>query len=196
MSFAKVVVLVNGLVPLALIIWDAIAGRLGANPVEFLLRSTGFLALTFLTLTLTVTPARKLLNRPALGKHRRMLGLFSFFYATIHVCLYLWLDHFFDVRAIATDILTRPFQLFGALAYGFMVPLAATSTQAAIRRMGKRWTALHKRVYWVAAFAVVHFWMGVKADTSRPALFAVLIGVLLFWRYVNRTPKPGLLKPQ
>jgi sulfoxide reductase heme-binding subunit YedZ len=194
MGFAKVVVFVNTLVPLVLLAWDAAHGRLGANPIELVLRSTGVLTLLFLTLTLCVTPARKILGRPALGKLRRMLGLFAFFYGVLHVTTYLWLDQFFDVRAIATDILTRPFIFFGAAAFGLMTTLAITSTQASIRRLGKRWTQIHKRIYWIAALAVVHFWMGVKADTTRPAVFGITIGLLLLYRFVNRQPRPGMLK--
>ncbi len=194
MGFAKVVVFVNALVPLALLSWDAARGRLGANPIELVLRSTGVLTLLFLTLTLAVTPARKLFGRPAWGKLRRMLGLFAFFYGSLHVTTYLWLDQFFDVRAIAADVLTRPFIFLGALAYGLMVTLALTSTQASIRRLGKRWTHIHRRIYWIAGLAIVHFWMGVKADTTRPAIFGIVIGLLLLWRFVNRTPRPGMLK--
>jgi sulfoxide reductase heme-binding subunit YedZ len=195
MQFAKVLVFVNALVPLALLAVDAARGRLGANPIELVLRSTGVLTLLFLALTLAVTPARKLLGKPALGKLRRMLGLFAFFYGSLHVLTYLWLDQFFDVRAIATDVLTRPFIFLGAFAYGMMTTLAWTSTTAAIRRLGKRWTVIHKRIYYIAALGVVHFWMAVKADTTRPAAFGVVIGMLLLWRFVNREPRAGMLRP-
>src|SRR6185503_8493120 len=124
-----------------------------ANPVEFILRSTGTMALLFLALTLTVTPARQLLGIPWLTRIRRMLGLLSFSYACLHVSLYLSLDQSFDLIAVARDAVTRPFISFGMLAFGFMVPLAWTSTNAAMRRLGKRWTEIHKRVYWVALFA-------------------------------------------
>jgi DMSO/TMAO reductase YedYZ heme-binding membrane subunit len=191
-SFVKRVLLVNALVPLVLLGGDAARGELGANPVELVLRATGILALVFLALTLTVTPARQLLGAPWLGKLRRLLGLVSFGYACLHVTIYVVLDQGLDVAAIATDLVTRPFVTFGALAFGLMVPLAWTSTDAAIRRLGRRWAALHRRIYVVAVCAVVHFWLVVKADTTRPILFAVVFGVLLFYRYVRAgVPKPG-----
>ena len=185
-SFIKRVVLVNALVPAVMIGSDAVHGRLGANPVEFVLRGTGIMALLFLALTLTVTPARKLLGVPWLTKLRRMLGLLSFGYATVHVGLYLSLEQGFDLVAVARDLVTRPFITLGALAFGFMVPLAWTSTNAAIRRLGKRWARLHQRVYLVAVFAVVHYWLEVKADTTRPAIFASVFALLLFYRFVRR----------
>lgn len=191
-DFVKKLVLVNALVPAVLIGSDALRGRLGANPVEFVLRATGTMALLFLALSLAVTPARKLLGAPWLTKLRRMLGLLSFGYATVHVAIYLSLEESFDFLAVARDVVTRPFISLGALAFGFMVPLAWTSTNAAIRRLGRRWTEIHKRVYAVAVFAVLHFWLEVKADTTKPTVFAAIIGGLLFYRFVTRQPASRL----
>jgi DMSO/TMAO reductase YedYZ heme-binding membrane subunit len=185
-EFVKRVILVNALVPAVLIGSDAVGGRLGANPVEFVLRGTGIMALLFLALSLTVTPARKLLGAAWLTKLRRTLGLLSFGYATVHVSLYLALEQGFDLLAVARDVVTRPFITLGALAFGFMVPLAWTSTNAAIRRLGKRWGELHKRVYVVAVLAVLHYWLEVKADTTKPIVFAAIFGLLLFYRFVMR----------
>jgi sulfoxide reductase heme-binding subunit YedZ len=185
-DFVKRLVLVNALVPAVLIGSDAAHGRLGANPVEFVLRGTGIMALLFLALTLTVTPARKLLGAGWLLKLRRMLGLLSFGYAVVHVALYLSLEQGLDLLAVARDVVTRPFITLGALAFGFMVPLAWTSTNAAIKRLGKRWGELHKRVYLVAVFAVGHYWLEVKADTTKPVVFAAIFGLLLFYRFVMR----------
>jgi sulfoxide reductase heme-binding subunit YedZ len=185
-EFTKRVILLNALVPAVLVGGDIVRGQLGANPVEFVLRSTGIVALVFLALTLTVTPARQLLGAPWLTKLRRLLGLLSFGYATVHVAIYLSLDQGFDLIAVALDAVTRPFITFGMLAFGFMVPLAWTSTNAAIRRLGKRWTSLHRRVYAVAVFAVVHYWLEVKADTTKPMIFVGVFGLLLYYRWVRR----------
>jgi sulfoxide reductase heme-binding subunit YedZ len=185
-DFLKRLIMVNAAVPAVLVGADAARGNLGANPVEFVLRSTGTMALLFLALTLTITPARELLGAAWLTKLRRLLGLLSFAYACVHVAIYLSLDQSFDLVAVARDAVTRPFVTFGMLAFGFMVPLAWTSTNAAIRRLGKRWAKLHQRVYLVAVFAVVHYWLEVKADTTKPAIFASVFAVLLFYRFVKR----------
>ena len=190
-EFTKRVILLNALVPAVLVGSDIVRGQLGANPVEFVLRSTGIVALVFLALTLTITPARQLFGAPWLTKLRRLLGLLSFGYASVHVAIYLSLDQGFDLIAILRDAVTRPFVTFGMLAFGFMVPLAWTSTNAAIRRLGKRWAIVHRRVYAVAVFAVIHYWLEVKADTTRPMIFASIFGALLFYRYVMR----GVAKP-
>lgn len=185
-GFVRVALVANGLVPLALIGWDAATGDLGANPVEFVLRSTGTMALVFLVLTLAVTPARRLLGLPWLTKLRRTLGLMSFGYACLHVTIYLTLDQGLSLSAIASDAITRPFVTLGMLAFGFMVPLASTSTNAAIRRLGPRWSQIHRRIYAVAVFAGLHYWLEVKADVAKPAVFLAAIALLLFYRYVNR----------
>jgi sulfoxide reductase heme-binding subunit YedZ len=185
-GFAKLLVCVNAAVPLALLGWDAAHGSLGANPVELVLRATGTLALVFLLLTLAVTPLRRLLGLVWLVKLRRALGLICFGYAGLHLGIYLVLDQGLNLRAILSDAVTRPFITFGLLAFGLMAPLAWTSTDAAIRRMGRRWGQLHKKVYWVAGFAGVHYWLEVKADTAKPLLFLGLLGLLLFYRYATR----------
>jgi sulfoxide reductase heme-binding subunit YedZ len=186
LDLVKRLLLINAAVPAVLIGSDAVRGHLGANPVELVLRATGTMALLFLALSLAITPARQLLGAPWLTRLRRTLGLSSFAYACVHVSLYLWLDQSFDLLAIARDAVTRPFVTFGMLAFGFMVPLAWTSTNAAIRRLGRRWTELHRRVYLVAIFAVVHYWLEVKADTTKPAIFAAVFALLLFYRFVRR----------
>ncbi len=183
--FAKLLVVTNAAVPLALLGWDAARGDLGANPVEFCLRSTGTLALVFLVLTLAVTPARRLLGQGWLVKLRRALGLVCFGYAALHFLIYLVLDQGLNPVAVLGDAVTRPFIACGLLAFGFMAPLAWTSTDAAIRRMGRRWGVLHKKVTWVAGFAGVHYWLEVKADTARPMIFLGILGLLLFWRFVS-----------
>jgi sulfoxide reductase heme-binding subunit YedZ len=184
--FAKLVVCVNAAVPLALVGWDAARGDLGANPVEFVLRATGTLALVFLALSLVVTPARRLLGLVWLVKLRRALGLIAFAYASLHVTLYLTLDQGLNLAAIASDALTRPFITAGMLAYGLLVTLAITSTDAAVRRLGKRWAVIHRRVYTIAVLACLHEWLAVKADTEKPLVFAAGFGVLLFYRFAVR----------
>jgi sulfoxide reductase heme-binding subunit YedZ len=196
-SFPKLVLLVNGLVPATLIVWDAAHGNLGANPIEFVLRSSGFLALVFLVLTLAVTPLRKATGWHSLAKLRRMLGLFSFFYALAHVSLYLVLDQSLQLGAIATDLLSRPFIFLGALAFGFMVPLAVTSTNGWIKRLGgPRWRQLHKRVYFVAVCAAAHYFLAVKADVLKPILFGGALVLLLLLRWLAPSERRSLdLRP-
>ena len=192
--FAKFVVLVNGLVPLALIAWDAARGRLGANPLEFFTNTTGMLTLVFLTLSLAVTPARKLSGVNFLSHFRKTLGLFAFFYGVLHLLAFAWFTHLFDPRAILADTLNRPFVTFGMLGLLLMVPLAATSTAGAVKRMGaKNWKRLHRLAYAAAVAGVVHYWLLVKADLRLPLAFAVAVGVLLLFRAVAalRQPRPA-----
>ncbi len=167
------------------------ADTLGANPIETLTRASGEWALRLLLITLTVTPLRRLTGLHWLLRLRRMLGLFAFAYAFSHFAIYLWLDQFFDWYAIALDILDRPFITVGFAAFVLLIPLAATSNNAAIRRLGgRRWQSLHRSTYAIAIFAVLHFWWLVKADISRPLLYAVILAVLLglrgWWRELER----------
>ena len=194
--FAKSVLFVNALVPLAVIAWDAARGRLGANPTEFFTNTTGMLTLVFLTLSLAVTPLRKLTGVNFLGHFRKMLGLYAFFYGVLHLLAYVWFTHLFDLGAIIRDTLVRPFVTFGMLALFLMVPLAATSTAGAVRRMGaKNWKRLHRLAYASAVAGVVHYWVLVKADIRLPLTFAVLIGILLLFRVIDalraRRPRPA-----
>jgi sulfoxide reductase heme-binding subunit YedZ len=189
--FAKTVVLVNGLLPFLLLVWDAAQDRLGANPIDFVTRTTGTLTLIFLLLSLAVTPARQLFGLPWLGKFRRMLGLYAFFYGLLHFLTYVWLDQFFALSAIATDVLGRPFIAVGLAAFFFLVPLAVTSTDGMIRRLGgKHWAKLHRRVYLVAILGVVHYALLVKADLTKPLVYGLLLALLLGYRVAKRvSPK-------
>ena len=181
--FAKAVVFVNAALPLAVIAMDWWNDRLGANPLEFFTNATGLLTLTFLTLSLAVTPARKLTGWNFLSHFRRMLGLYAFFYGLLHLLAFAWFDHFFDPRAIAADVVKRPFVTFGMLGFFLMVPLAVTSTNAAVKRMGaKRWKMLHRLAYGAAVAGVVHYWLKVKVVTTLPLTFAVIVTVLLLYR--------------
>jgi sulfoxide reductase heme-binding subunit YedZ len=192
--FARLVVFVNGAVPLVLLIWDAAHNNLGANPVEFLTRTTGALALVFLVFSLAVTPLRKQLAQPWMVKLRRMLGLYSFLYASLHLMTYVWFDKSFDAGAVIKDTLKRPFITFGMAAFLILVPLAITSTNGMVKRLGgKRWNRLHRAVYLAAALGVIHYYALVKADTREPIIFGVVIGLLLLYRPLSKYI-PGLVR--
>jgi DMSO/TMAO reductase YedYZ heme-binding membrane subunit len=182
-QFARFLVFVNAVVPLALLVWDGYHHRLGANPPEFATRATGVLALVFILITLTVTPLRRLTGANWLTKFRRMLGLFAFFYACLHLLAYSWFDKAFAVTEIVSDVWARPFITVGMASFFLMIPLAVTSTTGMIRRLGgRRWARLHKLTYVAAVGGVFHYWMLVKADTRIPLAFAAALAVLLGYR--------------
>jgi methionine sulfoxide reductase heme-binding subunit len=171
------------LVPAGQLVLGAVGGSLGANPLEAITHRTGEWALRFLLLTLAVTPARALTGWNPVVRFRRMLGLFAFFYATLHLATYLWFDKFFAWGEILADIPKRPFITVGFATFLILVPLAATSTSGMIRRLGgRRWQALHRLVYLAAAGGVIHFWWLVKADVSRPRLYGLLLVCLFAMR--------------
>ena len=179
----KVGVFVAALGPAAYLVYGVFAHALGANPIDAVTDETGTWTLRFLVLTLLVTPLRKWTGWNALVKFRRMLGLFAFFYGSLHFLTYLVLDQFFDVSAIVADIVKRPFITMGFLAFVLMIPLAATSTAGWIRRLGgRRWNLLHRLAYVSAAAGVVHYWWLVKSDISRPARYGAIVAVLLVTR--------------
>ena len=182
-QFRKILVFVNCLVPLALLGWDAYRQKLGANPLEFITRTTGTLTLVFLVISLAVTPLRKLTGVQWLIRFRRMLGLYAFFYGLLHFFTYVWFDKSFQMRAIADDVWQRPFIAVGILSFFLMIPLAVTSTDRMIKRLGgKRWARLHKLVYVCAVGGVLHYYLLVKADTRKPFVFALLLALLLGYR--------------
>jgi sulfoxide reductase heme-binding subunit YedZ len=185
-QFAKLVVLVNGLVPPAIMAWDAFHGGLGANPIEFVLHTSGTLALVFLGLSLLVTPLRKISGVNFFSHFRRMLGLLAFTYALAHLATYVIFAQFFSPLAILRDVLEHPYIAVGMAGFAMMVPLAWTSTNAAVKRMGAaRWKRLHRLAYAAAAAGVVHYYLLVKIDTRLPIAFGVVIGVLLLFRVVD-----------
>ena len=155
---------------------------MGANPIEFITRSTGTWTLVGLLITLSVTPLRRLTGRADLIRLRRMLGLFAFFYACLHFTTYIWLDQFFEPAAIAKDIVKRPFITVGFTAFVLLIPLAATSTNAMMRRLGRRWQQLHRLIYPIALLGVVHYLWLVKKDLTEPLIYGAVLAVLLAMR--------------
>lgn len=185
-KFAKIVVFINATVPLALMARDAYFHELGANPLEFITRTTGTLALIFLLLSLLVTPLRKVSGQPWMIKLRKLVGLYAFAYVTVHLLAYVWFDKFFRVNEIVSDVFKRRFIFFGMLGFVLLVPLAVTSTNAMIKRLGgERWNRLHKLVYVAAGCGVVHYYMLVKADTRKPIIFGIALVLLLAYRVFN-----------
>jgi methionine sulfoxide reductase heme-binding subunit len=191
---AKPAVFALALIPFAWLLYGALTNHLGANPAEHLERALGDWALRFLCLTLAVTPVRVITATPALARFRRMLGLFMFFYAALHLLAYAWFDMGLDFGDIAKDIPKRPFVLVGFSAFVLLVPLAATSFNRAVKALGaKRWQALHKLVYVVAVLAILHFfWIRAgKHNFAEVAVYAAILGTLLGWRLVHGLQKKG-----
>jgi sulfoxide reductase heme-binding subunit YedZ len=180
--YGKPFVFLACLVPLGVLVSRGISGSLGPNPVEAMTHFTGDWTLNLLLATLAVTPLRRLTGQVRLIRFRRMLGLFAFFYGALHVTIYLWLDQFFDAGAILEDVLKRPYITVGFAAFVLMVPLAITSTQGWIRRLGRRWKTLHRAVYAIAILGVVHYLWLVKADLLEPAIYGVILAVMLAFR--------------
>ncbi len=180
--YFKPVVFLACLGPVGRLIWLYFHGGLGANPIEFITHSTGDWTLIFLLITLSVTPLRKLTHLYWLISFRRMFGLFAFFYGTLHLTTYVWLDKFFDVHEMVKDITKRKFITAGMTAFVLMIPLAVTSTKWAIRKLGKRWQLLHRLIYFSAAAGVIHYIWLVKADLKKPLEYAAVLGALLLYR--------------
>ena len=175
-------VFLAALAPLAYLLLRGFNGALGANPVEAILRSLGTWTLVLLLVTLSITPLRRLTGWNWLQRLRRMLGLFAFFYAVLHVTAFVWLDHWFEWADIVADVAKRPYLTFGFVAFVLMLPLAATSTNAMVRRLGgRRWQRLHRLVYAIGVLGVLHYWFHklAKNDLAEPMVYAVVLGVLL-----------------
>jgi sulfoxide reductase heme-binding subunit YedZ len=179
--------------PLGLLIWRGFTGGVTANPIEFITHTLGWWTLAFLLVTLSVTPLRRLLDMPWLLRLRRMLGLYAFFYASLHFLTWLVIDQFFDWQDIVKDIIKRPYITVGFTAFVLLLPLAATSTNAMVRRLGAaRWQLLHRLVYVIATLGVVHFWWLVKKDIREPAVFAIVLTILLGVRLIYAKRKSGV----
>lgn len=179
---AKPLLFLACLIPLARLIVLAFTEGLGANPIEFVTRSTGTWTLVFLLITLSVTPLRRLTGYSELLRFRRMLGLFAFFYACLHFVTYIWWDQFFDWASIVKDVVKRPFITLGFTGFVLLIPLAVTSTKSMMRRLGRRWQTLHRAVYLIAVAGVVHYWWLVKKDITQPALYGFVLALLLGYR--------------
>src|SRR5215468_2634780 len=182
--YFKPVLFLLALVPLARLVWLGFHSGLGANPIEFITHSTGDWTLILLLVTLSITPLRKLTRQYWLISFRRMLGLFAFFYGFLHLMTWVWLDKFFDVHEMLHDIGKRKFITAGMTAFALMIPLALTSTKWSIRKLGKRWQALHRLIYFSAAAGVIHYIWLVKADLKKPLEYAFVLGMLLMYRVV------------
>ncbi len=191
-QFQKNLIWVDGVLRLFLLSYDWSQGNLGANPPEAVIRTTGILAILFLALSLMVTPLVHVMKWMWLVKHRRALGLGAFFYGLIHLIAYSLFDKEFDTALILEDIAKRPFILLGFLGLVLMVPLAITSTNRMIQKMGaKKWRRLHQLSYVVAILVAIHFWLIVKSDYFYPGLFAVIFAVLLASRIYVKSQKAG-----
>lgn len=182
-AFLQRLIGLNALIPALLVAWDWKRGQLGANPVEFTTRMTGVMALVFLVITLLVTPLRKLFGWNWLLKVRRNLGLYAFYYGIAHLATYLIFDRNSDLASVPADVWKRPFIAVGMITFLLMLPLAVTSTNAMIKRLGgKKWALLHRLTYPILIGGVVHYWMIVKSDIRWPLFFALMTAVLLGYR--------------
>lgn len=184
---AKPAIFIAALTPLALLLWRAAQNDLGANPIETINRFTGDWVLRFLLITLAVTPLRRIFGWNTLLRFRRMLGLFAFFYVCLHFLSYAWLDQFFVFEDIVKDVTKRPYITVGFACFLLLIPLAATSTNSMIRRLGgKRWQQLHRLVYVIAIGGVIHFLWLVKSDLTQPLIYGAILALLLGIRLWNR----------
>ncbi len=185
-KLTKVVVFVACLVPLAMLVWRALHNDLSADPIAFVTHRTGDWTLRFLVITLAITPLRKLLRLPQLIRFRRMMGLYAFFYVCLHFTTWIWLDHHFVWSELWPDVLKRPFITVGFTGFLLLISLAVTSTAGWIRRMGgKRWQMLHRLVYVIATFGVIHYYWLVKSDVRKPLFYGFWVAILLAWRLAD-----------
>ena len=178
----KTSIFVLCLLPLFNLIWSGFQQQLGANPAETIIRSLGDWALYFILMTLAVTPLRRVFNWTMLIRVRRMLGLFVFFYACLHLIGYVWFDQFFDWNEIIKDIIKRPFITLGFATFLLLLPLALTSTNSMMKRLKKNWKKLHQLVYPISIMATLHYFWMIKADFRQPALVAFILAILLGYR--------------
>lgn len=193
-KYVKPLVFIICLIPLAMLVWDGFHDALGANPIEKITHRTGDWALRFLLITLAVTPLRLLFGWKKLIRFRRMLGLFAFFYGCVHFSIYIVFDHFFDMNEIIKDIIKRPYVTVGFTAFMLLIPLAVTSTNKMMKRLGRRWKQLHQLVYVIAVLAILHYLWLVKADVLQPVIHAIVLVALLVIRawYQRRQIEPSV----
>jgi len=174
------------LYPLMSIVYGAFTDQLGPNPVEAMIRSLGDWGIYFLLIGLSVTPLRQIFKTPGLIQFRRMLGLFAFFYVSLHFLSYIWFDQFFAVEEIVKDIIKRPFIAIGFICYLLLLPLAITSTNKMMRRLKKNWSRLHKLVYPISMLALLHYFMMTRADYLVPVILLVILSLLLGYRVYKK----------
>jgi len=183
LRLTKLAIFLAALIPLTRLGWKALHDGLGANPIEVITHSTGDWTLILVLTTLSITPLRRITRQYWLICVRRMIGLFAFFYATLHFLTYIWLDKFFDLHEMLKDIAKRPFITVGFSAFVLLIPLAVTSTAGWIHRLGgKNWQRLHRLIYLTGILGVVHYWWLVKADVRKPEEYAIVLGILLLYR--------------
>ncbi len=192
----KILVFVLCMLPLARLVYLGVQDNLGANPIEFIERSTGYWALTMLLLTLSLTPVRLLTGRVWQLQLRRMLGLLMFCYACLHLTIYVWLDYSFMWDEIVKDIIKHPYVLVGSTAFLLTIPLAITSNQYMVKILRERWKILHRLVYIIAILGTLHFLWLVKKDLREPLLFILILSILLGMRLFYARIKPKKLKAQ
>ena len=184
MKYFKSILFLASLIPLGRLVWLGYADDLGANPIELITRSTGTWALVFLCVTLAMTPLRLITGSSIWIKMRRMFGLFCFFYASIHFCIWFFLDQSLDLQAMIYDVLKRPFITMGFLSLVLLIPLAVTSNAWAVKKLGRRWSLLHKLIYVIACTAIAHYWWhkAGKNDLQTVSIYAGVIALLLLIR--------------
>jgi sulfoxide reductase heme-binding subunit YedZ len=198
----KAAIFLAALLPFARLVLFTVVDQLGANPVEFITRNTGDWTLYFLCITLAVTPLRRVTKWNWLVSLRRMLGLFAFFYAALHFTTFLWFDHFFDIQEMLKDVFKRPFITVGFIAFVLLIPLAATSSNNMIKRLGsRRWQRLHRAIYLISILGILHFWWmkAGKNDFVEPTLFGAIVGVLLllrgYWHFAQKRRQKRRVSP-
>src|SRR5271166_2350459 len=185
LRLTKIALFLAALIPLERLVWKALHDGLGANPIEVITHSTGDWTLILVLTTLSITPLRRITRQYWLIGARRMIGLFAFFYGTLHFLTYIWLDKFFDLHEVWKDIFKRPFITVGFSAFVLMIPLALTSTAGSIRRLGgKNWQRLHRLIYLTAILGVVHYLWLVKADKHKPLEYGAVLAILLLYRLI------------
>ena len=183
LRLTKIAIFLAALIPLERLLWKAFHDGLGANPIEVITHATGDWTLILVLTTLSITPLRQITHQYWLIGVRRMVGLFAFFYGTLHFLTYIWLDKFFDVPEMLKDIAKRRFITVGFAAFVLMIPLALTSSAWSIRRLGgKRWRRLHRLIYLTGILAVIHYFWLVKADHRKPIAYGIVLSILLLYR--------------
>ena len=189
-QFYKTLITFNALIPLMLAFYDFMTGNAGSNPIEFLVRITGVLSLIFLLATLAISPLRKIFGWSGLIKYRRRLGLFAFYYGSLHLLIYFIFNRTSYLIDVLRDVIKRPFILVGMLAFLLMIPLAITSANSMVKKIGgKRWAKLHKLTYLIATLGVLHFYMLVKSDIFYPVVFGLVLAILLGYRVFESSKK-------